>query len=708
MSKNFKYGFRVLSLLLVVVMLFSACGPTTTSKDPASSSDVSSTDNASSDISSTDDVTSDDVTSQDSSQNSIGAPLSSNIGTQFGSSSVESILSGTASGSGTTENPFTPAVIPTVDFGSLREEEENNPQVEDTKSDDGSFTYKSAALSGSNKKLTGFKLLTEKPVAYEMVEFEMNVPELKSELNVYKESDVDITMELVSSTGTKLTVDAFYFEEYEIDSEDLLRERTSRAPAFRIRVSPQCGGTWDFTVTLAIEGSVVDKVSGYINVDNRDTGSRVLKVEENRKQTFKTVSGKNFAVVGQNLCWNDPILYTRRFGQYTIDQMEYMAEFGGNMVRIWDYMDSGSRIKAGVHKMYQDSSAMWDAIFETAAEEGVYVDFVLMNHGEVSTLVDARWSASIFHANQGGYITHPSDFFTDRDTIDAFKTYVRYIVARWGYSEYIFSWELFNEINHTNGVMDSLKDARNWLSEIADYVREIDPYNHMVSNSTGSPLEHPLATYSIFDFIYYHQYNVYYPDSIATTQKNTWLAYEKPVLFGEMGLTGSTAEAAGGGTVTNDLTFFHQTNWAGLMGGGGGTTMNWAWYELAKVGGHFDYKVVSEMAARIPFDDPDMFMANTTYLSPSNNKIEGMGYRGNDYAYLWFYDRTYTCVNRRENTFTNETAELTLDNGVYYVRWVNTWTGVSVKKEKVTVTDGTLTLNMPTWSKDIAVAVTVD
>ena len=684
----------MLSLILSIVILLSACGPATPSKDSTSSEKVSSTESNASNNNESD--ASQNTDKENSSNTTLGSNSNNNIG------------DGTVNLGELATKPFNPAVIPTVDFGNARNEKENNPQVEATKSDANSFTSKSAALNGSNNKLTGFKLLTEKPVAYQKVEFEMDVPILEEGLNVYKESDVDITMELVSSTGIKLTVDAFYFEEYEVDNENLLRERTNKKPSFRIRVSPQCGGTWDFTVTLAIRGSVVDKVSGYINVGNRNTGSRVLKVEENRRQTFKTVSGKNFAVVGENLCWNDPIAYARRFGQYCIDQMEYMSEFGGNMVRIWDYMDSGSRIKAGVHKMYQDSSAMWDAIFETAAEEGVYIDFVLMNHGEVSTLVDARWSASIFHANQGGYITNPVQFFTDRDTIDAFKTYIRYIVARWGYSEYVFSWELFNEINHTNGVMASLKDARNWLSEMADYIREIDPYKHMVSNSTGSPLEHPLATYSVFDFVFFHQYDVYYPSSWETTQKNTWLAYKKPVLFGEIGLTGATAQMAGGGTVTNDLTFFHQANWAGLMGGGGGTAMNWAWYELANVGGHFDYKVVSEMAARIPFDDPNMYMANTIYLSPSNQKIEGMGYRGNDYAYLWFYDRTYTCVNRRENTFENETATVTLDNGTYYVRWVNTWTGVSIKKEKVTVTDGTLTLNMPTWSKDVAVAVTVD
>jgi hypothetical protein len=47
-----------------------------------------------------------------------------------------------------------------------------------------------------------------------------------------------------------------------------------------------------------------------------------------------------------------------------------------------------------------------------------------------------------------------------------------------------------------------------------------------------------------------------------------------------------------------------------------------------------------------------------------------------------------------------------LEDGTYHVRWVNTWTGVSMKKEVLTTEDGYLNFTMPTWTKDVVVAIT--
>ena len=163
-----------------------------------------------------------------------------------------------------------------------------------------------------------------------------------------------------------------------------------------------------------------------------------------------------------------------------------------------------------------------------------------------------------------------------------------------------------------------------------------------------------------------------------------------------------------GGLLTEDLVCFHQANWAGLMGGGAGTAMNYYWRHLDDVDGYWDFKVVSEISKLIPFGDKTMFAVNTMSVEPSNEQIGCMGYRGIDYAYLWFYDKEFKPLKQTETTFENEKASVKLANGTYRVRWVNTWTGVSLKKETVNVTDGILQFEMPNWSKDVVVAITVD
>jgi hypothetical protein len=60
--------------------------------------------------------------------------------------------------------------------------------------------------------------------------------------------------------------------------------------------------------------------------------------------------------------------------------------------------------------------------------------------------------------------------------MDHYKNYLRYMVARWGYSDAIAVWELWNEIlDHDN--------LANWHREMTDYLNQIDPYNHIISTS---------------------------------------------------------------------------------------------------------------------------------------------------------------------------------------------------------------------------------
>lgn len=665
---NNKLLVRSVSLLIVSVMFLSSC------KQPKTVSKTESKPNFSvSDVSSNEEpLPSDNNTT--STNDKSGVPNNSKVSNTVSSNS--------------------PTVDKAIVDGKI------------TKPDSGAFTSKKGTLTGKNNKITEFKLLTDKLVAFELVEFQFVIPNLPSDLNVYKEEDLDVTINLVGSNGKTIVADAFYYEEYGLTDTKQLANRTESKPCFRFRVSTQGGGTWDFTVTLALKGKVVDELKGYINVDSNKKGSQLLKVEPKRKQTFITASGEDYVPIGQNLAWNSPIGKKSSFGQYIGNQMKVMSEYGANYARIWDYLDSGSKIKIAVNEMSQGASAMWDYIFQLAEDTGVYVSFVLINHGEISqTNADASFDRTCWHVNNGGYLTDATKFFTDRKTIEAFKTYVRYIVSRWGYSEYVMTWEICNEIDHAYGPTQ-LPEVRAWLKEIAEYLRKIDPYRHMVSNSTGYQTN-PLATYNIFDFIYFHLYNYESVESVANLLKTTWLTYNRPVILGEWGLFGDLRDLVGG-SITDDLTIIHHGNWAALMGGSAGTAMNWWWEALDKVGGQWMYQVPSEIAKEIPWSDPNMFMVNTTSVSPSNKQIQAMGYRGQDYAYIWFYDGKFHVKNRVETTFKNETAKVKIDDGTYHVRWVNTWTGVSIKKEVLSTNDGYLQFELPEWSKDVVVAITVD
>lgn len=568
--------------------------------------------------------------------------------------------------------------------------------------------FNGKSLDGKSGLIRNLRLITEYPTAFKLLELELSIPSLSDDINVYKEDDISITFESLLSCGKRIKIDAFYYEDFLFDDKYEMLGSTGKSPSFRIRISPPEYGLMIFTVTLAIKKQVVDSVKGCVFVEKNNVCSKLLKVEPKRRQTFKASSGETKIMIGENLCWSHPTLEYGNFAKFTIERMKKLSENGANYVRIWDYMDCRNHIKAGINKMHIDCCAMWDQVFEQAEKLGIYISFVLMNHGEVSTKVDARWHDSIWHTSKGGYLTDAKEFFTDRKTIDAFKSYVRYIVSRWSYTESIMAYELFNEIDHTDAMISGMIEEVNaWAKEISDYIRFLDPYGHMVTNNAGFPAVPPVISQGM-DFVYYHMYNNAFPNVLADVQTNAWRTFGCPVLIGEAGFDGPKGTAYGG-YVSKDLWSVHQGNWAGVMGGGAGTAMFWFWPQLDEADGYKCYKGISKMAKRIPWNDTDMQFVDYSVLDIKNNQMNAMGYCGKDYCHLWFYDNLFThMVNEDKTIFDDETIILNIEDGQYSVCWIDTSTGDCFMEQQIFAENGILCINMPPWSRDIAVSIKKD
>ena len=658
---------RFICVLVAFLMLLSGCG-----KNPQPGKDTSSNDNPSSNNSST----SSDVSSEDSS----GEDTSSD-----------------------NNSSFKPATVPTVE---IPKKDNTEKIIQPTKSDAGAFTSDKSAISGSAKKLTGFKMLTATPKSFELVEIEMDVPVLSEGANVYDAKDVDITATFTSSTGKTIVADAFYYEEYEFLSSGQLKGATSAKPKFRLRMSPQEEGTWDFEVTLAINQTKVDSLSGYFNVTKNNDGSGLIKVEPNRKQNFMTASGEPYVAIGQNIAWGVPVESQTLASKYVIQQMNNGAKYGANYSRIWLNCWGGLSIESknlGLLNFKQSALAQWDKIFDEAESLDMKISFCLFTFAQFRTTgEDAYFDSTPWSL----ILDKPIDFFTDEEAKEVVEQELRYLVSRYGYSESVLTWELFNEVDLVNESTANTDKIRDWLRYFANYLKEIDPYKHLVSNSV-SDFADPIAILSCFDFINYHRYNYGNLSNLSDLQKESWQIYKKPVLISECGSVNEEVTLAGG-YITENLANLHRQNWVGVMGGGAGTGMNWWWEAMEEVDGFWDFQIVSEIAKEIPWTNPNMYMVRTIDLQLNNEQIEALGYRGKDFAYLWFYDEKYTHLNPAITDFDNVTAQVKLDDGEYQVRWVDTWTGKSIKKEVVVAKDGLLSLSLPKWSKDVVVAITRD
>jgi hypothetical protein len=135
------------------------------------------------------------------------------------------------------------------------------------------------------------------------------------------------------------------------------------------------------------------------------------------------------------------------------------------------------------------NSEKMDDLLELAESKGVYLVVTLGYHSVFNPVMDAwgvndEWQRNPYNVKNGGPCDKPADFFTNEQARDAYKDYLRYFVARWGYHPNLLVWEFWNEIDiaiNTQKIPDN--DVIAWHKEMSDYLNSIDPYGHMITTS---------------------------------------------------------------------------------------------------------------------------------------------------------------------------------------------------------------------------------
>ena len=184
-----------------------------------------------------------------------------------------------------------------------------------------------------------------------------------------------------------------------------------------------------------------------------------------------------------------------------------------------------------------------DRIIESCEKNGIAIQLVLQHHGQFSTSVNANWDDNpyniIYAATDGGFLNTPEEFFTDAEAIRLTKNKYRYIVARWGYSPGILTWELWNEVQFTDGWSSDQTSVVSWHNEMANYIHSIDPFDHPITTSSHGSGFDAIWNLNNIDLVQVHHYGgnmVSYFESTALGLSS----YGKPVIMGEFG-AGSTA-----------------------------------------------------------------------------------------------------------------------------------------------------------------------
>jgi hypothetical protein len=321
--------------------------------------------------------------------------------------------------------------------------------------------------------------------------FETTLDRPVTEANPFDPAEIAVDVEFVSPSGRSLTVPAFVDREYE---RELADEREVLRPvgdlAWRVRFTPDEEGVWAWSWRVRTASGEEARSGGRLFVGPPE-GARgfVRRVGDGRALRFD--DGSPFIAVGENLSWYDSR------GTFAYDAwMARLAAEGCTYIRVWmpswafglEWIRrdaSGAVVETTLGNYAARLERAWqlDHVLELARQHGIEVMLSIQNHGAFSLAFNSEWADNPYNAVNGGPLVSPRELFTSAEARELFRRRLRYVVGRWGHAPQILAWELWNEVDLVE--QPSLPDLLAWHREMAGEIDALDPWDHLISTSTG-------------------------------------------------------------------------------------------------------------------------------------------------------------------------------------------------------------------------------
>ena len=380
--------------------------------------------------------------------------------------------------------------------------------------------------------------------------------------NPYLQEEAYLDMEVVSPSGKTLTLPCYW-----------VSGKSGQQSQWNARFIPQETGTYSYVFKYYQKGKLEsESAKGSLKV-SKSGRSGILHVNDN--WTLKYDNGELFRGIGENLCWesrtSDDSKFFKELHQQH-DRFNYdvmLPEFasnGGNFIRVWmcswnfpidrqkDF--NNSRYQETTEYMNISAVERLDHMVELAESLGIKI-MLCMGQGDVAA---------------------DRDFFNSETAKARYKNRLRYIVARWAYSESIAMWEFFNEIDNiqfrNSKAPIPAEEIVAWHAEMAKYLRSIDPFGHIVTTSIS---HRDLAGLNSVDGLDINQKHIYNNTSVIPS---TIVSYEekfgKPYIIGEFGREWDWSKNFDDFADEMDADF-RRGLWYGLFSPTPVTPMSWWW-----------------------------------------------------------------------------------------------------------------------------------
>ena len=420
-----------------------------------------------------------------------------------------------------------------------------------------------------------------------------NVP---AAANPFDPDQVRLDATFTLPSNKTMTIPAFWFQDYQRGlSGGYEYLSVVGSPQWRLRFTPPEPGV--YTVSLVIQTNnqpcgppVVTNFIVPPGLELSSAGSGYVQVATN-KQYFQTGDGQALRLIGMDCGWPD--------GRGTYDYDDWfpaMQAAGMNFGRIlatpWSF---GLETESNSLNHYRlDHAWQLDYVFQQAEQHNLRLVLCIEFHLMLQPVpdiwgADNYWQSNPYNATNGGPCINQDAFFTNTVARTLFEKRLRYLIARYGYSTRLISWELFSEIDNEYTWLNPM-DVAVWHGMVGGWMHTNDAFGHLVTTSlTGGSDRPEIWMLPQLDYANFHSYGDAFPAArLSAVAQSFHQNYHKPALIEEYGTSALSWNR------TNDpyLRGFRQGLWGGALGGSAGTAMSW-WYET--IHNENDYPIYSAL-----------------------------------------------------------------------------------------------------------------
>jgi len=308
--------------------------------------------------------------------------------------------------------------------------------------------------------------------------------------NPFDPDVVDVEGHFLAPSGKQITVPGFYYQDYVrlADAKGNEKLVPKGGPCWKVRFSPGEQGRWRYYVTVRDAlGELRSDEASFSAGPPKDPRGRI-RISKKDPRFFEFENGQFFYPLGINMrdggdqaaAQRGTFAFEDYFPVFAAKHLQFVRTW---MAAWWAGIEWSERYDsrydgAGRYCMY--NAWRLDRAVDLAEKYGLFLELTFNSHGQIRRdKFDAEWKYNPYSVKNGGWVASPAMFFTHPEVKRLFKQRYRYIVARWGYSPNIMTWELFNEVDLVEGYNPQQVAA--WHHEMARYLQSLDPWHHLVT-----------------------------------------------------------------------------------------------------------------------------------------------------------------------------------------------------------------------------------